>query len=100
MPGRRHRGGGGQRQLAEPGRRGAGAEGPGRPTVLMVTDPFHEDRSMAIASDLGLTPSPTPDPDLADHGLVDGALLLEGGARRGPRAGSSGSSTSTGYGDA
>jgi uncharacterized SAM-binding protein YcdF (DUF218 family) len=29
-------------------------------TVLMVTDPFHEDRSMAIASDLGFTPHPTP----------------------------------------
>ncbi len=29
-------------------------------TVLMTTDPFHEDRSMAIASTLGLTPSPTP----------------------------------------
>jgi len=29
-------------------------------SVLVVTDPFHEDRSMAIASDLALTPSPTP----------------------------------------
>jgi uncharacterized SAM-binding protein YcdF (DUF218 family) len=29
-------------------------------TVLMTTDPFHEDRSMAIASTLGLTPSATP----------------------------------------
>ncbi|HVX19883.1 MAG TPA: YdcF family protein [Acidimicrobiales bacterium] len=29
-------------------------------TVLMVTDPFHEDRSMAIATDVGLTPYPTP----------------------------------------
>jgi uncharacterized SAM-binding protein YcdF (DUF218 family) len=28
--------------------------------VLMVTDPFHEDRSMAIASHLGLTPYPAP----------------------------------------
>jgi uncharacterized SAM-binding protein YcdF (DUF218 family) len=28
--------------------------------VLVTTDPFHEDRSMAIASDQGLTPSPTP----------------------------------------
>jgi uncharacterized SAM-binding protein YcdF (DUF218 family) len=28
--------------------------------VLITTDPFHEDRSMAIASSLGLTPSPTP----------------------------------------
>lgn len=29
-------------------------------TVLVTTDPFHEDRSMAISSSLGLTPSPTP----------------------------------------
>jgi uncharacterized SAM-binding protein YcdF (DUF218 family) len=29
-------------------------------TVLVTTDPFHEDRSMAIASSLGLIPSPTP----------------------------------------
>ncbi|MGP0032327.1 MAG: YdcF family protein [Acidimicrobiales bacterium] len=29
-------------------------------SVLVTTDPFHEDRSMAIASTLGLTPSPTP----------------------------------------
>jgi uncharacterized SAM-binding protein YcdF (DUF218 family) len=29
-------------------------------TVLVTTDPFHEDRSMAISSGLGLTPSPTP----------------------------------------
>ena len=28
--------------------------------VLIVTDPFHEDRSMAIATALGLTPNPTP----------------------------------------
>ncbi len=28
--------------------------------VLVVTDPFHEDRSCAIATDVGLTPSPTP----------------------------------------
>jgi uncharacterized SAM-binding protein YcdF (DUF218 family) len=29
-------------------------------TVLVTTDPFHEDRSMAIASSLSLSPSPTP----------------------------------------
>jgi uncharacterized SAM-binding protein YcdF (DUF218 family) len=29
-------------------------------TVLVTTDPFHEDRSMAISSKFGLTPSPTP----------------------------------------
>ena len=28
--------------------------------VLVTTDPFHEDRSMAISSDLSLIPSPTP----------------------------------------
>jgi uncharacterized SAM-binding protein YcdF (DUF218 family) len=28
--------------------------------VLVTTDPFHEDRSMAISSDLSLKPSPTP----------------------------------------
>jgi uncharacterized SAM-binding protein YcdF (DUF218 family) len=28
--------------------------------ILVTTDPFHEDRSMAIATDLSLTPSPTP----------------------------------------
>jgi uncharacterized SAM-binding protein YcdF (DUF218 family) len=28
--------------------------------VLVATDPFHEDRSMAIASDFSLSPSPTP----------------------------------------
>ena len=32
----------------------------GAKVVLVTTDPFHEDRSMAIASDLSLTPSPTP----------------------------------------
>jgi uncharacterized SAM-binding protein YcdF (DUF218 family) len=32
----------------------------GDTTVLIVTDPFHEDRSMAIASCLGLKPFPTP----------------------------------------
>jgi uncharacterized SAM-binding protein YcdF (DUF218 family) len=29
-------------------------------TVLIVTDPFHEARSLAIASSVGLSPSPTP----------------------------------------
>jgi len=28
--------------------------------VLVTTDPFHEDRSMAIASDFSLSPAPTP----------------------------------------
>lgn len=29
-------------------------------TVLVVTDPFHEDRAMAISSSFGFSPSPTP----------------------------------------
>jgi uncharacterized SAM-binding protein YcdF (DUF218 family) len=29
-------------------------------TVLIVTDPYHEDRSMAIATDVGLQPHPAP----------------------------------------
>lgn len=28
--------------------------------ILIVTDPFHEARSMAVATDLGFTPHPTP----------------------------------------
>jgi uncharacterized SAM-binding protein YcdF (DUF218 family) len=32
----------------------------GARVVLLTTDPFHEDRSMAIASTLSLSPSPTP----------------------------------------
>jgi uncharacterized SAM-binding protein YcdF (DUF218 family) len=32
----------------------------GANVVLVTTDPFHEARSMAIASDLSLSPSPTP----------------------------------------
>jgi uncharacterized SAM-binding protein YcdF (DUF218 family) len=31
-----------------------------KPAVLVTTDPFHEDRSMAIASHMGLDPSPAP----------------------------------------
>jgi uncharacterized SAM-binding protein YcdF (DUF218 family) len=32
----------------------------GDTTVLLVTDPFHEDRSLAIATDVGLEAYPTP----------------------------------------
>ncbi len=32
----------------------------GDSTVLLVTDPFHEDRSLAIAKDVGLVAYPTP----------------------------------------
>lgn len=35
-------------------------EAHGARVVLVTTDPFHEDRSMAIATNLGLAPSPTP----------------------------------------
>ena len=57
----------------------------GAKVVLVTTDPFHEDRSMAIATDLSLTPSPTPTQIITHHGLVDRALLREGGDRRGVR---------------
>jgi uncharacterized SAM-binding protein YcdF (DUF218 family) len=36
------------------------AKGRDQGIVLIVTDPFHEYRSMAIATDLGLEPYPTP----------------------------------------
>ena len=51
--------------------------------VLVTTDPFHEDRSMAIASDLSLVPVTDADADLAHHRLVHPALLPEGGGGRG-----------------
>src|ERR1700722_18496355 len=35
-------------------------KGRGDRTVLITTDPFHEDRSIAIASGLGMIPFPTP----------------------------------------
>jgi uncharacterized SAM-binding protein YcdF (DUF218 family) len=41
----------------------------GDTTVLMVTDKFHEARSMAIASSLGLTPYPTPTQNSPISGL-------------------------------
>ena len=40
----------------------------GDKTVLVVTDPFHEARSMAIASSVGLSPSPTPTKSSPIHG--------------------------------
>ena len=40
----------------------------GDTTVLMVTDRFHEARSLAIASSVGLTPYPTP----AQHSPISG----------------------------
>ncbi len=41
----------------------------GDTNVLMVTDKFHEARSMAIASSVGLTPHPTPTQTSPIHGL-------------------------------
>ena len=39
-------------------------------TVLIVTDRFHEARSLAIASSVGLTPYPTPTQTSPIHGLA------------------------------
>lgn len=41
-------------------------------TVLVVTDPFHEYRAMAVATDQGLTPLPAP----VAHSAVRGSALL------------------------
>ncbi len=38
-------------------------------TILITTDPFHEDRSMAIASGLGLVPFPAPTHTSPIHGF-------------------------------
>ncbi len=44
----------------------------GDSTVLIVTDPFHEARSLAIATDVGLHPYPTP----AQHSPITGASTI------------------------
>jgi len=41
-------------------------------TVLIVTDPFHEARSLAIATDVGLSAYPTP----AQHSPIRGASTI------------------------
>ena len=41
-------------------------------TVLDVTDPFHEDRAMAITSSFGFSPSPTP----SLHSPIGGVSLV------------------------
>jgi uncharacterized SAM-binding protein YcdF (DUF218 family) len=41
-------------------------------SVLVVTDPFHEDRAMAIASSYGFSPSATP----SEHSPIGGPLEL------------------------
>ncbi len=44
----------------------------GDSTVLIVSDPFHEARSLAIATDVGLHPYPTP----AQHSPISGASTI------------------------
>jgi uncharacterized SAM-binding protein YcdF (DUF218 family) len=41
-------------------------------SVLVVTDPFHEDRAMAIVSDFGFSPSATP----SQHSPIGGPTLV------------------------
>ena len=48
-------------------------------TVLVTTDPFHEYRSMAIASDLGMSPSPTPTQTSPIRGLATVPYFLKEG---------------------
>ena len=48
-------------------------------TVLVTTDPFHEDRSMAIASGFGLSPSPTPTQDSPIRGWATVPYFLKEG---------------------
>jgi uncharacterized SAM-binding protein YcdF (DUF218 family) len=45
--------------------------------VLIATDPFHEDRSMAIASGFGLSPSPTPTQDSPIRGWATVPYFLK-----------------------
>ena len=49
----------------------------GARTVLISTDPFHEDRSMAIASSLGLTPYATPARGSPIHGWATTPYYLK-----------------------
>lgn len=46
-------------------------------TVLVVTDPFHEDRAMAIVSDYGFSPSPTPSQHSPIGGIDDVGYLAK-----------------------
>jgi uncharacterized SAM-binding protein YcdF (DUF218 family) len=46
-------------------------------TVLVVTDSFHEDRAMAIVSDYGFSPSPTPSQHSPIGGLDDVGFLAK-----------------------
>ena len=53
--------------------------------VLIVTDGFHEDRSLAIATNVGLRGLARPGHGVPHHGLVDGAVLRQGDPRGGAR---------------
>lgn len=46
-------------------------------TILVVTDSFHEDRAMAIVSDYGFSPSPTPSQHSPIGGLDDVGYLAK-----------------------
>lgn len=46
-------------------------------TVLVVTDPFHEDRAMAIVSSYGFSPSPTPSEHSPIHGAEELGYLIK-----------------------
>lgn len=46
-------------------------------TVLVVTDPFHEDRAMAIASSYGFSPSATPSQHSPIHGVEELGYLIK-----------------------
>jgi len=46
-------------------------------SVLVVTDPFHEDRAMAIASSFGFSPSPTPSLHSPIRGITQLGYLVK-----------------------
>jgi uncharacterized SAM-binding protein YcdF (DUF218 family) len=46
-------------------------------TVLVVTDPFHEDRAMAIVSSYGFSPSPTPSEHSPIRGVEELGYLIK-----------------------
>ena len=56
----------------------------GMTKVLIVTDGFHEDRSLAIASNVGLQAWPAPDHQLPDQGMGHCPVLRQGDGGGGP----------------
>jgi uncharacterized SAM-binding protein YcdF (DUF218 family) len=52
-------------------------------TVLVVTDPFHEDRAMAIVSSFGFSPSPTPSQHSPIRGFATVGYLVKEAAEVG-----------------